>query len=198
MAITGTIQRLAALTDAKRNQLNNNNRCRKCHCLNIYHISKNCLNGFPDAAMYTRLINHPLHPPPPPAPTAPTPVTTAPVASTSSNTLRNRSHPRPVAAVGSWADETAATFPSAFSALEGGSDTEDEDADDVSAPFHAPHLWWKACVSGPDTEFPITGLCCRPLPKPETVDVTVKTSNALSRTTLTKWVKLSVTSEDGL
>jgi hypothetical protein len=42
------------------------------------------------------------------------------------------------------------------------------------------------------------GLRCHPLPEPETVDVTVKTSNALSRTILTEWVKLSVTSEDGL
>ena len=88
------------------------------------------------------------------------------------------------------------------SALEGGSDTEDKDADKVSAPFHAPHLWWKACISGPDTEFPITvqmlldngahivlihtdlvnnlNLCHHPLPEPETVDITVKTSNALS------------------
>lgn len=42
------------------------------------------------------------------------------------------------------------------------------------------------------------GLCCHPLPKPGTVDVAVKSSNALSSTTLTEFVKLSVTSQDGL
>ena len=40
-AIAGTIQCLAALTDAEHDQLDNNNGCRKCHRLNVYHISKN-------------------------------------------------------------------------------------------------------------------------------------------------------------
>lgn len=53
-AIAGTIQCLAALTSAKCEQLDNNNGCQRCHHLNIYHISKNCLNGFPDTAAYTR------------------------------------------------------------------------------------------------------------------------------------------------
>jgi hypothetical protein len=42
------------------------------------------------------------------------------------------------------------------------------------------------------------GLHCCLLPKPETVDIAVKNSAALSQMTLTEWVKLSVTSEDGL
>lgn len=132
-AIAGTIQRLAALTDAEREQLDNNNGCRKCRRLNVYHISKNCPNGFPDAATYTGLINHPLHPPPPTAPTAPNPVVIAPVAgmNTNSNGPQNRAQPRPIAAVGSWADDTAATFPSTSSALGNGSDTEDKDADET-------------------------------------------------------------------
>ena len=41
------------------------------------------------------------------------------------------------------------------------------------------------------------GLCHQLLPEPKTVDVTVKSSNELSQTTLTEWVKLSVTSLDG-
>ena len=103
-------------------------------------------------------------------------------------------------AVSLWADDTAATFPSASSALRDGSDTKEEDADEVSAPFRAPHLWWKACISGPNTDFPLTipmlldngahvvlihtdlvnklGLCRRLLPEP--VDVAVKSSTALS------------------
>jgi hypothetical protein len=40
------------------------------------------------------------------------------------------------------------------------------------------------------------GLCHRLLPEPETVDVALNSSNTLSRTTLTEWVKLSVTSLD--
>lgn len=112
------------------------------------------------------------------------------------------------------------TFPSTSSVLGKGSDTEDENADEVSAPFHAPHLWWKACISGPNTDLPITipmlldngahivlihtdlvdklSLCCQLLPKPETIDITVKSSNTLFQTTLTEWVKLSVTSPDEL
>ena len=40
------------------------------------------------------------------------------------------------------------------------------------------------------------GFCHRLLPEPETVDVAVKSSNALSYTTLTEWVKLFITSLD--
>ena len=116
-------------------------------------------------------------------------------------------------------DETAATFPAASSALGDGLDTEDEYNHDMSAPFHSLHLWWKACISGPDTADPVTvlmlldnrahivlihtdlvtklGLCCHLLPEPETIDVAVKSSKSLSQMTLTKWVKLSVTSQDG-
>ena len=138
-AIADTAQCLAALTEAERDQLDNNNGCRKCRRLNVYHISKNCPNGFPDAATYTGLINHPLHPPPPtaPVPTATVNTAPAPVAgpSTRSNSSRNRPQNRPIAAVGSWADDTAATFPSALSALGEGTDTEDKGNDEVSAPF---------------------------------------------------------------
>jgi hypothetical protein len=161
-----------------------------------------------------------MNPPPPSAPVALTPTTAAPVAGTSSvNNSRNKV-PRPIAAVGSWADDTTATFPSTSSVLGDGSDTEDENANEVSAPFRVPHLWWKGRVTGPriDVLLPVPmlldngahivlihtdlvkklGLCHRLLPEPETVNVAVKTSNALSPTTLTEWVKLSVTSEDGL
>lgn len=223
-AIVGTIQRLAALTDAEREQLDNNNGCRKCRRLNVYHISKNCPNGFPDAATYTGLINHPLHPPPPTMNNVPNTTgttTTAPTAGPSSgaSASRNRNQTRPVAAVGSWADETAATFPAASSALGDGSDTEDEYNENVSAPFRSPHLWWKACISGPNTTVPVTvpmlldngahvvlihtdlvtklGLRRRLLPEPETIDVAVRSAKSLSRTTLTEWVKLSVASQDG-
>jgi hypothetical protein len=146
-AIAGTIQCLAALTDAEREQLDNNNGCQKCRRLNVYHISKNCPNGFPDAVTYTGLINHPLHPLPLTATAVPNPVVVAPAAGTNTNNngTGNRAQPQLIAAVGSWADDTAAAFPSASSALGNGSDTEDEGADEVSAPFRAPHLWWKAC-----------------------------------------------------
>jgi len=63
---------------------------------------------------------------------------------------------RPIATVSLWADKTAATFPAALSTLGDGLDTEDEYNDDVSAPFCSPHLWWKACISGPDTANPVT------------------------------------------
>ena len=107
-----------------------------------------------------------------------------------------------------------------MSALGNSSDTKDENAEEVSAPFCAPHLWWKACISGPNTDLPITipmlldsgahivlihtdlvnepSLHCCLLPKPETVNVAVNSSNALAQTMLTEWVKLSVTSQDGL
>ena len=190
----------------------------------MYHISKNCPYGFPDAATYIGIINHALHPLPTTVSTTLTPavtITTTPVAvpSSGNNRPHNKGPTQPVAAVGSWADETAATFPSASSALGGGSDTEDDKTDEVSAPFHAPHLWWKACISGPGTLLPVTmpmlldndthivlihtdlvmklGLCHHLLPKPETVDVAVKPSDTLSCTTPTKGVKLSVTSLDG-
>jgi hypothetical protein len=92
--------------------------------------------------MYTGLINLPAHSAAPTA-TTPAPVTNVPITSTSSAnyTSQNRAQPWPVAAVGLWADDTLATFPSTSSALEGGSDGEDEDSDKVSASFCAPHLW---------------------------------------------------------
>jgi hypothetical protein len=45
----------------------------------------------------------------------------------------------------------------------------------------------------------VTRLCLhrRLLPEPETIDVAVKSAKSLSQMTLTKWVKLSVTSQDG-
>ena len=104
-------------------------------------------------------------------------------------------------AIGSWADDTTATFPSALSVLGDGSDTENEENDEVSAPFQTPHLWWKACVDGPNTNSPLAvpmlldnsahivlihtdlvdklGLHCQLLPEPETVDVAVNSLNEL-------------------
>jgi hypothetical protein len=223
VAIAGTIRCLAALTDAKCDKLDNNNSCRKCRRLNVYHISKNCLNGFPDTAMYTGLINDPLHPPPPSAPgslnaAVNIPATANAGLSSDSTAPKNKSQSRPIVAIGLWADETAATFPSASSALREGSNTEDDENEEVSAPFCAPHLWWKGTVTGPNVSLPVTvpmlldngahvvlihtdlvmelGLRRCLLPEPETVDVAVKSSDAFSRTTLTEWVKLSVTSLD--
>jgi len=221
--ITGTIQCLAALTNAEHDQLDNNNGCCKCHRLNVYHISKNCPNGFPDAAMYTGLINHPLHPPPLSTPTTSNatvniPANTVAGPSSGNTAPRNRSQTRPIAAVGSWVDDTAATFPSVLPALGEGSDTEDDENDEVSAPFCTPHLWWKGTIASPNTPQPITvhmllnngahvilihtdivtklGLCHCLLPEPKTVDVAIKSSNTFSHTTLTEWVKLSVISLD--
>jgi hypothetical protein len=81
-----------------------------------------------------------------------------------------------------------------------------------------PHLWWKGTITSPKTSLPVTvpmllnngahivlihadlvmklGLHCHLLPEPETVDVALNSSNALSRTILTEWVKRSVTSLD--
>jgi len=158
--ITGTIQCLAALTNAEHDQLDNNNGCCKCHRLNVYHISKNCPNGFPDAAMYTGLINHPFihhHCPhqllqmllstsPPILSLAQAPGILHPGTGPKLDLLLQLDH---------GVDDTAATFPSVLPALGEGSDTEDDENDEVSAPFCTPHLWWKGTIASP-----LLSICC--------------------------------------